>query len=258
MTLHRRFPMKGLPVRRTGGLLVLALVALAAGCKKSQIPLIGRGFFPEAKEGEMAVAEAEETPPVEGAWKSTGPDGEPVWIYPGTPEDAARKAEEAAAEEARRASASATGMIPGNPLLDGPQTFGPDSIPEGPGGEFAPESRTIPELPPILFEFDQFALTDQAKAGLPVHATFLAQNPELRVVLRGHTDDSGTEEYNLSLGSRRALAVRDWLIREGGIAAERLTTVSFGELLPASDLQTTQARAQNRRVEFFVYEFSEE
>lgn len=113
--------------------------------------------------------------------------------------------------------------------------------------------RAIAELKNVLFEFDSDEVTPAARAVIEANAAYLQANPNLRVVLRGHTDDRGTPEYNLSLGDRRANAVLEALVALG-IPADRLETVSFGEDLPLDPAETDAARAQNRRVEFFVYE----
>ncbi len=120
------------------------------------------------------------------------------------------------------------------------------------GDNIAPVGSTMPELTSILFKFDDDSLSTEAGALLAQHAAFLKQHSELHVILRGHTDDQGTEEYNLSLGSRRAQSVRDKLI-ELGIGADRMETVSFGEAVPIVEDASEADKAKNRRVEFFVY-----
>lgn len=120
------------------------------------------------------------------------------------------------------------------------------------GGEMAALGMPIPELATVYFDLDQYELDSAANATLERNTTYLQNNEELFVILRGHTDDQGTEEYNLSLGSRRAQTVRDYLAGQG-INPDRLQTVSFGESLKAVDSTDEASRAQNRRVEFFVY-----
>jgi peptidoglycan-associated lipoprotein len=119
-------------------------------------------------------------------------------------------------------------------------------------GDELPAGEPLPELPPVAFDFDSDRINPEAHAALLRAATHLKANPALRVVLRGHTDAQGTDEYNLALGSKRAMAVREFLIGQG-IAAERLETVSFGEYLPFDEADSDEARARNRRVEFFAY-----
>jgi len=138
-----------------------------------------------------------------------------------------------------------------------PVVAGPDAVtgtiseptpPEGVG----PLGSTVPELSLVFFELDKDTLSPEAAETLKKHADFLKSRPDLNVVIRGHTDSSGTDEYNIALGSRRAQAVRDRLV-ELGIPAARMETISFGENLPARADASEQDKAMNRRAEFFVY-----
>jgi len=111
-----------------------------------------------------------------------------------------------------------------------------------------PEAR----LNTVFFTFDSDLVDPKAVATLERNLIWIEDHPNLRILLRGHADDSGTETYNLALGSRRAQAVRAALI-ERGIPPARLETVSFGEALPASPGRDEASLARNRRVEFHVY-----
>jgi outer membrane protein OmpA-like peptidoglycan-associated protein len=141
---------------------------------------------------------------------------------------------------------------------DGENVLGPDSTtagegfnPELLGGDhLVAEGAPIPDLPVVYFEYDKDVLNGAALIVLEKNAAYLAKRPELYAVLRGHTDEQGTEEYNVSLGSRRAQSVRDYLIGMN-IPADQLQTISFGESLPI--VEGDEFDAQNRRVEFFVY-----
>ncbi|MEQ8819072.1 MAG: OmpA family protein [Sumerlaeia bacterium] len=121
--------------------------------------------------------------------------------------------------------------------------------------EVHPLGVEVPELPMVYFEFDNSDLTDEARQILDLHVDFLGRLLDMRVIVRGHTDERGTEEYNLALGSRRAMAVRQYLI-ERGIAPDRLETVSYGEMMPLDfDAEPSpETWARNRRVEFFVFQ----
>lgn len=107
----------------------------------------------------------------------------------------------------------------------------------------------IPELGPIYFEFDSFALTFEARSILNQHATWLKNNPTVMAQVEGHTDERGTTEYNLALGERRAASVRDYLVSKG-VAASQVSTISYGEERPAAQGSSESAWAQNRRTEF--------
>ena len=123
---------------------------------------------------------------------------------------------------------------------------------DGRGG-MATNSITIPVMrrAPIVFEdvhfdFDRSTLRPEAIQILDRAVMTLQGNPTLTVTIEGHTDSVGTAEYNLSLGERRANAVRDYLLSRG-IAAGRMRTVSYGEERPVADNGTDAGRMMNRR-----------
>lgn len=101
----------------------------------------------------------------------------------------------------------------------------------------------------VYFEYNQHLLAGEAPEILAENAAILKGQAGLRIVLQGHCDERGSDQYNIALGERRAEAVRDYLISLG-VAAERLETVSFGEERPADPGQSEEAWARNRRVEF--------
>jgi peptidoglycan-associated lipoprotein len=101
----------------------------------------------------------------------------------------------------------------------------------------------------IHFDFDQFTLTDQARQVLAKNADALKNDPDMKVVIEGHCDERGSDEYNLALGERRAQSVKQYLVSLG-VAAERLDTISYGEELPTDPSATDFAWSLNRRAEF--------
>jgi outer membrane protein OmpA-like peptidoglycan-associated protein len=98
----------------------------------------------------------------------------------------------------------------------------------------------------VYFDFDRYSLTDAAQRILTQAVTTLRANPGLRIRIEGHTCSIGTAEYNLALGDRRARSVMQYLV-SNGIAADRLTTVSFGEENPKYDNSREETRRLNRR-----------
>lgn len=104
-------------------------------------------------------------------------------------------------------------------------------------------------LETIYFDYDSSSLRPDAIATLQKNADKIKQVPGVIIQLAGHCDERGTQEYNLALGERRALAVRDYLIKLG-IPGERLVTISYGEEFPADPGHDESAWAKNRRVEF--------
>lgn len=105
----------------------------------------------------------------------------------------------------------------------------------------------------VNFELDSARLTADSREMLEVAVAALKGQPPLYVIIAGHTDSTGSEAYNQDLSNRRAAAVRGYLL-DRGVAAERLTTVGFGESEPVASNETELGRAQNRRVEFRLQE----
>lgn len=98
----------------------------------------------------------------------------------------------------------------------------------------------------VLFDFDSYALDADARAILDRQAAWLADYPNVQVTVEGHADERGTREYNLALGERRAGAARTYLAGRG-VAASRISTISYGKERPAVDGSNEAAWAQNRR-----------
>jgi peptidoglycan-associated lipoprotein len=106
-------------------------------------------------------------------------------------------------------------------------------------------------LEDIYFEFDQYDLTEAAKAKLEAHAAWIKARPAAKVMVEGHCDERGTVEYNLALGDKRARAVRDYL--QGlGIPAARVSAISLGKERPKDPGHGEEAWAKNRRAHFAV------
>ncbi|MEE9266498.1 MAG: peptidoglycan-associated lipoprotein Pal [Gammaproteobacteria bacterium] len=100
----------------------------------------------------------------------------------------------------------------------------------------------------VYFDFDESVILDQDRPILDAHAQYLSQNLGAAVTLEGHTDERGTREYNLALGERRAISVRQFMSLLGA-SSQQLRTVSYGEEQPAALEHNEEAWAQNRRVE---------
>lgn len=104
-------------------------------------------------------------------------------------------------------------------------------------------------LEDIYFDFDKSELRPNALEQLNRYASVLRANPDLKVLVEGHCDERGTDEYNLALGERRAQRVLDYLV-SAGIANERLKTISYGEMRPKAQGSNEDAWALNRRAHF--------
>jgi len=101
-------------------------------------------------------------------------------------------------------------------------------------------------LKDIHFAYDSYELDGSARDVLAANAEWLKENKRARTEIEGHCDERGTVEYNLALGDRRANAAKDYLVRFG-IAASRLSAVSYGEERPFATGADESAYAQNRR-----------
>ena len=101
----------------------------------------------------------------------------------------------------------------------------------------------------VMFGFDKAGLSDEAKASLDEFAAVvMAVEGHAYVEVQGHTDNIGSEGYNLELGYKRAEAAMRYLNMEQGIPLFRMNVISYGEYKPIADNSTKDGRAQNRRV----------
>jgi peptidoglycan-associated lipoprotein len=103
----------------------------------------------------------------------------------------------------------------------------------------------------INFEYDQSQVRQQDASVLDQKLGILRANPGLRIQITGHADERGSDEYNLALGNRRALAARQYLI-DRGISGDRISTNSLGEERPLDPRSNEEAWARNRRDEFSI------
>lgn len=112
-------------------------------------------------------------------------------------------------------------------------------------------------LEDIHFDFDKSTLTKEAQVILKRNIQILKENPKAKVRIAGYTSASGTEDYNQKLSERRAKAVEEYLIKEGVVAPDMLTTIGYGKTRPAmheaapKDLYSKAAKA-NMRVLFEI------
>jgi peptidoglycan-associated lipoprotein len=171
-------------------------------------------------------------------------------------------------------SAGATGVRPSGGAPAGPGTgvtTAPGAATGGPGasGASAPGSSlagagtTLPALPApreyvenpalteIHFDFDRYDIRPQDKERLAQNAEWLRAHTGVLLLVEGHADERGTNDYNLALGERRANAARDYLASLG-IAGSRVTTISYGEERPLCTERDEGCWVKNRRARFLV------
>jgi peptidoglycan-associated lipoprotein len=101
----------------------------------------------------------------------------------------------------------------------------------------------------VIFPFDDYSLTVSAREILKDKAQWLIKNPNESIIIEGHCDERGTNEYNLALGDRRAESVKSFLV-DLGIDEKRMKTTSYGEERPLDAQSNEAAWAKNRRAHF--------
>jgi outer membrane protein OmpA-like peptidoglycan-associated protein len=103
----------------------------------------------------------------------------------------------------------------------------------------------------VYFDFDKSDITANSKLALNKLVQIFKEYPETNILVEGHTDDKGANDYNMALSERRAVAVGNYL-KSYGISASRLTINWYGETQPKTENTSDVARAENRRVEFGI------
>jgi peptidoglycan-associated lipoprotein len=103
----------------------------------------------------------------------------------------------------------------------------------------------------VYFEFDSATLTSAGQQALSANARIMTDAPDIKIEIQGHADERGTTDYNLSLGEKRADAVKKYMVA-GGVSPSRVTTISYGEERPVDPTSTEVAWSKNRRAEFRI------
>jgi peptidoglycan-associated lipoprotein len=154
---------------------------------------------------------------------------------------------------------------PGTMAATQPGTTGGSSAPAGgaapsqpSGAGTATTARPAPseftasaDLKDIRFDFDKYDIRPGDAKTLDGNAGWLKSNPNHLVLIEGHCDERGTNEYNLALGERRAKSTMNYLVSQG-VQASRITIISYGEERPVCTQKTEECWAQNRRAHFLV------
>jgi peptidoglycan-associated lipoprotein len=108
-----------------------------------------------------------------------------------------------------------------------------------------------PNLKDIYFDFDKYDVRPGDAKILDDNATWLKGNATMLVLIEGHCDERGTNEYNLALGERRAKSAMNYLVSQG-IQANRVTIISYGEERPVCSEKNEACWSKNRRAHFLV------
>jgi outer membrane protein OmpA-like peptidoglycan-associated protein len=115
----------------------------------------------------------------------------------------------------------------------------------------APKVERTIILDDVLFDFDKSTIKPEATQILDRLVVFMNENKSTRSAFSGHTDNVGTEVYNMGLSDRRWMSVRDYVVKKG-VEGGRVSGQGFGESKPIADNKTAEGRAKNRRVEIKV------
>ena len=221
---------------------VLALFAASVvltGCPKKPAPQAGTGpgggAGPTVSGGSGSGRAAPGPEPVARApaarWVAV-PDRPVARARAGRAPVARARPAEPAARPGRGTGAGATGTT--IPSLPSPKEF--------------VESASLRD---VLFDFDRYDIRTGDKGTLDENAKWLKSNQSALLLIEGHADERGTNEYNLALGERRAKATRDYLVSVG-IDAGRITVISYGEERPICTEKTEACWTKNRRAHFLV------
>lgn len=135
------------------------------------------------------------------------------------------------------------------PKVEQPKTEEPKVVDQKPVEEKPMISES--QFQTVYFDFDKYNLRSDGKSALDANAGLLKQFLDVIVRIEGHCDERGTVEYNLSLGEKRARACMEYLTGLG-IAANRISVISYGEEKPAVSGSDESAWSQNRRCEFKI------
>jgi len=147
--------------------------------------------------------------------------------------------------------AGPTGGAPRQPsgttATPAPPAGGPVAAARPAPSEFA----AVPDVKDIFFDFDKYDVRPTDAKILDANAAWLKTNANMLVLIEGHCDERGTNEYNLALGERRAKAAMNYLVSQG-VQASRITIISYGEERPVCTERTEACWAKNRRAHFLV------
>jgi peptidoglycan-associated lipoprotein len=158
----------------------------------------------------------------------------------------------------RPATSGASAPAPGAPAAAGGAAAAPAPAPAPGPTAAAPTTPPRPSefmatenLKDIYFDFDKYDIRPGDAKILDANAAWLKANPDNLVLIEGHCDERGTNEYNLALGERRAKSTMNYLVGQG-VQANRITIISYGEERPVCTEHNEACWAKNRHSHFLV------
>ncbi len=128
-----------------------------------------------------------------------------------------------------------------------PPTPAPAPVPPAP-----PKPPVAPVFEPVYFDINKSNISPTASKSLDKNGMILKDNPQIKVIIEGHADSTGSERLNQILSEKRAESAKKYLIDKFNIQADRLKTKGYGSKRPIADNATKEGRAKNRRVEFRI------
>jgi peptidoglycan-associated lipoprotein len=140
-----------------------------------------------------------------------------------------------------------------SPSAPGPAAPAPTPAPAPATPPRPSEFRAHDALKDVYFDFDKYDIRPNDARTLDTNAGWLKQNTGQLLLIEGHADERGTNEYNLALGERRAKAAMNYLVSQG-VQAPRITIISYGEERPVCADKSEACWSQNRRAHFLVKE----
>ena len=187
-----------------------------------------------------------------GALAGAGTAGGLVNAYGEGNQGQASHGETGAAAAGGAVAGGLVGTMLGHLICD-PQEEAPPPPPLAPPPPPPPPAKgtKLATVGEAYFDFDKAELKPTAEDVLREAVKTVKDNPDVHVVVEGHTDSIGAEQYNLRLSEQRAEAVKRYLVRQG-VDSSRVTTRGYGESRPIADNHTREGRAKNRRAEIVV------
>lgn len=162
------------------------------------------------------------------------------------------KAGEGAASGANGAAGAQDIDTEGSDIESADQTGSLDALADGKHFDELYTRCTDVSFVPVYFGFDSTVVPQDELGKIESVASHLRDNPNRVVIVAGHCDERGSDEYNMSLGENRAIIVRNYLVGDG-ITADRIETRSYGKERPAVVGEGEEAWAKNRRAEFEIF-----
>lgn len=175
-------------------------------------------------------------------------------LFAGCAKRPATTAASAPAPTGAAATTPGTGGATATTPTPAPATAAPPATAATPTPAARPQPKefvAVADLKPVYFDFDKYDIRPGDAKVLDANAQWLKSNANQLVLVEGHCDERGTNEYNLALGERRAKSTMNYLVSQG-VQASRITIISYGEERPSCTQKNEECWSKNRRAQFLV------